>query len=104
MPAFIETLVLIFCSVLVAQCETVINFLSSITLANNRSGLDLLLNTWCEAFPDLQGFYQVKLAYNLIYSRSTAMMLVLTSGDARVAEITVKGEQIVEDSGGSKSF
>lgn len=96
MPAFIQTLVIIFCHFIETKCDVVISFLDSIQVvtgsgSDTRNGLELFLSCWCDVFPDLQGFYQVKLS-------TTAMMLILSSADARLNSILVKGDLIVQKS------
>jgi hypothetical protein len=90
MPAFVETLVLIFCHLIETQCQTVISFLSEIRLQGS-SGLELFLRSFCGCFQDLQGVYTVKLG-------ALAMMLLLSSRDPRLMNIQVKGELIVNNS------
>jgi importin-9 len=90
MPAFVETLVLIFCHLIDTQCQTVISFLSEIQL-QGYSGLELFVRSFCDSFHDLQGLYTVKLG-------TMAMMSLLSTKDARLMGIQVKGELIVSNS------
>ncbi|KAJ3353448.1 hypothetical protein HDU91_005888 [Kappamyces sp. JEL0680] len=88
MPLFIETLVMIFCHVVQSNCSTVIEFLAT-TKVGDASGLALVLSSWCDAFSDLSGVYQVKLS-------TMAMMQVLSTADPRLNTIMVKGDLIVK--------
>lgn len=90
MPAFSETLVMLFCNFIQKDTISVLNFLSDIQLTNGRNGLELLLCSWCESFPDVRGVYQVKLC-------STAMMMVLSSGNPLLNSIMVKGDLIIQE-------
>jgi importin-9 len=89
MPAFIETLVLVFCHIIQKQCSTVIDFLDSLRLDDNTSGLILFFSCWCDVFNDFQGVYQVKLS-------TTTLMMVLSLADDRLNSILVKGDLIVQ--------
>lgn len=93
MPAFIETLVLIFCHFVQSNCDVVVSFLDSITVAgengSSKSGLELFLASWCDIFTDLQGVYQVKLS-------TMAMMTILSTADPRLNAILVKGDLIIQ--------
>lgn len=95
MPAFIETLVLIFCHFVKTNCEIVVSFLDSIQVARHTggslipmTGLELFLTCWCDVFIDLQGVFQVKLS-------TLAMMTILSTPDARLNRIMVKGDLII---------
>lgn len=90
MPAFIETLVLVFCHIIQKQCTTVIDFLDSLQLENGSSALGLFFSCWCDVFNDFQGVYQVKLS-------TTTLMMVLSLADSRLNNITVKGDLIVQN-------
>ena len=87
MPSFIETLIPIFCSLIENQCQTVIDFLHGIKLSNGTTGLELVLNRWCESFADFQGANEVKLT-------TMSLILVLQTNDPRLLEISVKGDEI----------
>lgn len=91
MPAFIETLVLIFCYFIQTNCEVVLSFLESIQLTGHlyKSGLELFLSSWCDVFHDLQGVCNVKLS-------TMAMMTILSTGDPRLNSILVKGDLIIQ--------
>ena len=89
MPTFIETLVLIFCSLIETQCQTVIEFLYGTQLTNSNA-LDLVFKCWCDSFGDFQGFYEVKLT-------TKALILVLETNDPRLMQISVKGDEIVNN-------
>lgn len=88
MTGFIETLVLIFCSLIETQCPVVIEFLAGIQLEGGYTGLELFVRAFCDCFNDLQGVYTVKLG-------TLAMMLFLSSGDQRLESIMVKGDLII---------
>jgi hypothetical protein len=90
MPAFIETMVLIFCRLIETQCTAVISLLSEIQL-NGYSGLELFVRSFCDCFPDLQGINTVKVG-------TLAMIMLLSSKDTRLYSITVKGDLIVNNS------
>ncbi|KAJ2997787.1 Importin 9 [Globomyces sp. JEL0801] len=89
MPAFIETLVLVFCHLIQTQAQTVIDFLYPITLGN-RNGLEILVQAWCESFNDFHGVYNIKLC-------TTSLIILFSTGDLRLRNIQVKGELIVQN-------
>ncbi|RKO89834.1 armadillo-type protein, partial [Blyttiomyces helicus] len=84
---FIQTLVMVFAHLIQTRMETVIDFLSGLTI-ENKNGLAILLNAWCENFADFQGFYSIKVS-------SIALCKLVLSGDARLQAITVRGDLIV---------
>ncbi|KAJ3272055.1 Importin 9 [Terramyces sp. JEL0728] len=86
-PAFIETLVLIFCHLIQSKSATVIEFLAGLAI-NSSTGLEIFLRNWCECFNDISGVYETKLSTN-------AMLILFSSGDARLANVTVKGDLII---------
>ncbi|KAJ3310538.1 Importin 9 [Boothiomyces sp. JEL0838] len=88
-PAFIETLVLIFCHLIQTRAETVIDFLASLNV-NGKTGLEIFVRKWCDCFTDISGVYENKLSVN-------AMLIFFTSGDPRLASITVTGDLIVTE-------
>jgi hypothetical protein len=97
MPAFIETLVLIFCGLIHSNALEVISFLKEIHL-NGSTGLELFVQSFCEVFPDLQGVYQVKLGISV-------MIILLNQPDPQLHSIMVKGDLIVDNnSRRKKSF
>ncbi|KAJ3324796.1 Importin 9 [Boothiomyces sp. JEL0866] len=79
-PAFIETLVLIFCHLIQTRAETVIEFLASLSI-NSCSGLEIFVRHWCECFNDISGVYENKLSVN-------AMLILFASGDPRLEMVT----------------
>ncbi|KAJ3299143.1 hypothetical protein HK104_009937 [Borealophlyctis nickersoniae] len=93
---FIQTLVMVFAHLIQTQMETVINFLTGITI-NGKDGLSILLNAWCEHFGDFQGFYSIK-----VRCSATAMAKLFMSGDPRLQAITVKGDLIEESNNPDK--
>jgi hypothetical protein len=57
---FVQTLSQVFLQLLQSQAETVISFLTGVTI-NGKNGLEIFLRSWCENYQDFQGYYILKL-------------------------------------------
>ncbi|KAI9007390.1 armadillo-type protein [Gaertneriomyces semiglobifer] len=88
MPSFIQQLVMVFVHLLNTQPQAlVIDFLATMDL-DGRSGLEVVVNAWCDTFGDFHGFYNIK-------ASAVAMTKVFAAGDGRVQGLMVKGDEIV---------
>ena len=56
---------MIFAHLMLNQLSTVVEFLSTLDI-NGRNGLELLLNTWLENHESFQGYYSIKVRYELL--------------------------------------
>ncbi|KAI9023057.1 armadillo-type protein [Phycomyces nitens] len=89
---FIQSLVLVFAHLIISQQDTVLQFLTSTTI-NNKSGLDILMNTWCDNHDSFSGYYSLKVS-------DIALSKLLLVNDPRLQSMTVKGEIVVNPDGG----
>ncbi|KAI8619957.1 armadillo-type protein, partial [Chytriomyces sp. MP71] len=82
-----ETIILVFANLILEHgSNTVVDFLSSISVPSGGNGLELLLNKWADHYPEVNGFYNVKLnavALSTLYRDN--------GNDERVYRVLVKG-------------
>ena len=105
---------MIFAHLLLNQLHTVIEFLSTLNI-NGRNGLGTLLNTWLENHESFQGYYSIKVRYELLWCNCSyflsyhfyiryhfysaiALSKLFLSGDSRIQGIQVKGDLVVTNS------
>jgi importin-9 len=88
MPAFIQTLVLIFCHLIPTQLDTVLEFLSTVNV-NGQSGLEIVVSKWLGVYGEIQGFYAVKIS-------TVALTQLYLSPDTRLQHIQLQGELIID--------
>ncbi|RUS35306.1 armadillo-type protein [Jimgerdemannia flammicorona] len=86
----LQSLVLVFAHLILAQQETVIEFLSNVNI-EGHSGLQVVMNAWCENYESFQGYYSLKVS-------AIALSKMFLSTDPRVQALTVKGDLIVSQS------
>lgn len=89
---FIQSLVMVFAHLVISQQETVFQFLCN-TQINGKSGLEILMATWCENYDSFSGYYTMKVS-------AIALSKIYLSSDPRLSSITVKGEIIVNPNAG----
>ncbi|RUS18224.1 hypothetical protein BC937DRAFT_89014 [Endogone sp. FLAS-F59071] len=89
-PTFIQSLVLVFAHLILSQQEIVIEFLANVNI-EGRSGLQVLMNAWCENYESFQGYYSLKVS-------AIALSKLFLSTDSRVQSLTVQGDLIVNQS------
>lgn len=89
---FIQSLVMVFAHLVISQQDTVFQFLCN-TQINGKSGLEILMTTWCENYDSFSGYYTMKVS-------AIALSKIYLSSDPRLANITVKGEIIVNPNAG----
>ncbi|KAI7889931.1 armadillo-type protein [Mucor mucedo] len=89
---FIQSLVMVFAHLVISQQETVLQFLCN-TQIGGKSGLEILMTTWCENYDSFSGYYTMKVS-------AIALSKIYLSNDPRLANITVKGEIIVNPNAG----
>ncbi|EGF83226.1 hypothetical protein BATDEDRAFT_84771 [Batrachochytrium dendrobatidis JAM81] len=86
-PTFIQTLVLVFAHLIQNQMDVVISFLSE-SVVNNKDGLSILLNAWCDNFQDFHGVFANK-------TSCTALAKMLSNPSPLLDKIQVRGDLIV---------
>ncbi|GAA5804125.1 hypothetical protein HPULCUR_009611 [Helicostylum pulchrum] len=89
---FVQSLVMVFAHLVISQQETVFQFLCN-TQINGKSGLEILMTTWCENYDSFSGYYTMKVS-------AIALSKIYLSSDPRLSSITVKGDIIVNPNAG----
>ncbi|CAO3648112.1 unnamed protein product [Mucor hiemalis] len=89
---FIQSLVMVFAHLVISQQDTVFQFLCN-TQINGKSGLEILMTTWCENYDSFSGYYTMKVS-------AIALSKIYLSSDPRLLNILVKGEIIVNPNAG----
>lgn len=56
---FIQSLVMVFAHLVISQQDTVFQFLCDAQV-NGKSGLEILMTTWCENYDSFSGYYTIK--------------------------------------------
>ncbi|KAI8640342.1 armadillo-type protein [Parasitella parasitica] len=90
---FIQSLVMVFAHLVISQQDTVFQFLCD-TNINGKSGLEILMTTWCENYDSFSGYYTIKV------STIALSKIFLLSSDPRLQTITVNGEIVVNPNAG----
>ncbi|KAI8921286.1 armadillo-type protein [Powellomyces hirtus] len=85
--SFIQQLVMVFAHLFIRQTTTTLDFLASLQL-QDKTGLQLVLSSWCDHFTDFQGYQSIKVS-------AIAMSKVLRTADPRLNGVVVKGDEIV---------
>ncbi|CCL98539.1 uncharacterized protein FIBRA_00538 [Fibroporia radiculosa] len=85
---FIQSLVIPFAFLLHNQRDTVLSLLESISV-DSRSGLDILIQTWCENEETFQGFWAQRIS-------TLALSSLYASGRPSLQSIVVKGDLIIK--------
>ncbi|KAF8641001.1 hypothetical protein AX17_000646 [Amanita inopinata Kibby_2008] len=85
---FIQSLVIPFAFLINNQRDTVLNLLES-SQVENRSALDVLINTWCENAETFQGFWPSRIS-------TLALSQLFTAERPTLENLMVKGDIIVK--------
>ncbi|CEP15960.1 hypothetical protein [Parasitella parasitica] len=89
---FIQSLVMVFAHLVISQQDTVFQFLCD-TNIEGKSGLEILMTTWCDNYDSFSGYYVIKVS-------AIALSKIFLSSDPRLQTITVKGEIVVNPNAG----
>ncbi|KAI8368240.1 armadillo-type protein [Radiomyces spectabilis] len=89
---FIQSLVMVFAHLIIQQQDTVLQFLSN-TAINGKSGLEILMPTWCDYYDSFSGYYSLKVS-------AIALSKVFLVNDPRLQNLNVKGELVVNPNAG----
>ncbi|OBZ68625.1 Importin-9 [Grifola frondosa] len=84
---FLQSLVIPFAFLIHNQRDTVLSLLESINV-QGRSGLDILIQTWCENAETFQGFWAIRIS-------TLALCSLYASGRSSLQTLMVKGDIIV---------
>ena len=82
-----QSLILPFAFLINNEPDTILSLLESIN-DNGRSGLDILIQTWCENAETFQGFWPSRVS-------TLALSKLFASGRPSLQNLTVKGDLIV---------
>ncbi|KAJ6447235.1 AP-3 adaptor complex subunit beta [Purpureocillium lavendulum] len=93
--AFIQSLILVFARLSLAGARDVVEFLSQLQI-NGQNGLQIVLAKWLENSISFAGYDEIR--QNVI-----ALSKLFSLGDARLAQINVKGDLIINDDGRIKT-
>ncbi|KAF7715275.1 Uncharacterized protein PECH_002104 [Penicillium ucsense] len=92
---FIQSLVLVFARLTLISAQEVVDFLSQLNL-NGHSGLVVVLSKWLENSVNFAGYDEIK-------QNIHALARLYELSDPRVAEVHVKGDLIISDTGRIKT-
>jgi importin-9 len=92
---FIQSLILVFARLTLISAREVIDFLAQLNL-NGQSGLNVVLSKWLENSVNFAGYDEIK--QNII-----ALCKLYSLEDPRVAQVQVKGDLIIQETGRIKT-
>lgn len=92
---FIQSLILVFARLTLISAREVVDFLAQLNL-NGQSGLTVVLSKWLENSVNFAGYDEVK--QNIF-----ALVRLYELADPRVADVPVKGDLIINDTGRIKT-
>jgi importin-9 len=84
-----QSLIIPFCFLIHNQRDAVLDIVEKTEPIEGRSGLDILLNTWCENAATFQGFWPIRIS-------TLALCQMVLSERESVRSIKVKGAMIVK--------
>ncbi|KAK2742913.1 hypothetical protein FQN57_005043 [Myotisia sp. PD_48] len=94
-PQLIQSLILVFARLSLISAQEVIDFLSQIEI-HGQSGLQVVLAKWLENSVSFAGYEEIR--QNVL-----ALTKLYELADARIANVQVKGELIIQDTGRIKT-
>jgi hypothetical protein len=94
-PQFIQSLILVFARLTLISPHEVVDFLAQVDLGG-QSGLSVVLSKWLENSVNFAGYDEIK--QNII-----ALSKLYNLEDPRVAQVQVKGDLIIQDTGRIKT-
>ncbi|KAJ5587097.1 uncharacterized protein N7459_002862 [Penicillium hispanicum] len=92
---FIQSLILVFARLTLISAREVVDFLAQVNL-NGQSGLVVVLSKWLENSVNFAGYDEIK--QNIF-----ALAKLYELADPRLAEVPVKGDLIIQDTGRIKT-
>ncbi|KIY73361.1 ARM repeat-containing protein [Cylindrobasidium torrendii FP15055 ss-10] len=87
--SFVQSLIIPFAFLITAQRDTVLSLLET-TEVQGRSGLDILIHTWCENAETFQGFWASRVS-------TLALSQLFMCERPSLQNLTVKGDLIVKE-------
>ncbi|KAI9028536.1 armadillo-type protein [Hyaloraphidium curvatum] len=91
---FVQSLSQVFLQLLQTQAETVVSFLSGLTI-NGKNGLEIFLRAWCENYQYFQGYYVLKL-------NAISMTKLFLLNNPLASAVTVKGDIVEQPAASGK--
>ncbi|KAI9510750.1 ARM repeat-containing protein [Russula earlei] len=86
---FLQSLIIPFTFLVYNHCDAVFDLLESTRVGEDgRSGLDVMLNTWCENAATFQGFWPTRIS-------ALALCTLLRAGRPSLQTVEVKGDIII---------
>ncbi|OGE47532.1 hypothetical protein PENARI_c042G01085 [Penicillium arizonense] len=92
---FIQSLILVFARLTLISAREVVDFLAQVNLGG-QSGLTVVLSKWLENSVNFAGYDEIK-------QNTFALARLYELADPRVAEVPVKGDLIIQDTGRIKT-
>ncbi|OJJ51172.1 hypothetical protein ASPZODRAFT_127196 [Penicilliopsis zonata CBS 506.65] len=92
---FIQSLILVFARLTLISAQEVVDFLAQVDLGG-QSGLSVVLGKWLENSVNFAGYDEIK--QNIL-----ALAKLYNLADPRVAQVQVKGDLIIQDTGRIKT-
>jgi hypothetical protein len=92
---FIQSLILVFARLTLVSAREVVDFLAQVDLGG-QSGLNVVLSKWLENSVNFAGYDEIK--QNII-----ALIKLYNLEDGRVAQVQVKGDLVIQDTGRIKT-
>ncbi|KAH2937848.1 hypothetical protein KXW73_009108 [Aspergillus fumigatus] len=92
---FIQSLILVFARLTLINAREVVDFLAQVDI-NGQSGLPIVLSKWLENSVNFAGYDEIK--QNII-----ALATLYNLEDPRLAQVQVKGDLIIQDTGRIKT-
>ncbi|XP_041347809.1 importin-9-like [Gigantopelta aegis] len=95
-----QSLVMVFAHLINTQLEAVLDFLTSVPGPTGKSALEFVLAEWCSRQHLFYGSYERKIS---AVALCKLLQHVVATNDPRLQDITVKGEQIFQQNGGTRT-
>ncbi|GES60233.1 importin beta-5 subunit [Aspergillus terreus] len=92
---FIQSLILVFARLTLISAREVVDFLAQVNI-NGQSGLPIVMSKWLENSVNFAGYDEIK--QNII-----ALATLYNLEDPRLAQVEVKGDLIIQDTGRIKT-
>ncbi|XP_046853587.1 importin-9-like [Xenia sp. Carnegie-2017] len=89
----IQSLMMVFISLMYHRLEDTLNFLSNVPDPSGKSALDFIINIWCNRQQEFHGAFDSKVR---ILALCKMLEHFVNSGDRRLSDIIVKGDRHVE--------
>jgi importin-9 len=94
---FLQSLIIPFAFLVYNHCDAVLDLLEPLRIGEEgRSGLDVLLNSWCENAATFQGFWPTRISVlalcTLLHAERPSLQTVIVKGDIIITAATKNSE------------